>query len=109
MNVKETFTINLNSSVQETPCSECGRKMIDYFGTMCSDCFTKQAREARGPRVFIVKNAQGKIINEWYKNDIKSIEEEDGETIIRFYCGSWISTGVPALELKSRIGWEAAE
>ncbi|MGG1738830.1 hypothetical protein ABEU80_01160 [Bacillus velezensis] len=106
MSGKETFTINLNSSVQETPCSECGRKMIDYFGTMCLECFTKQAR---GPRVFMVQNAQGKIINEWYKNDIKSIEEEDGETIIRFYCGSWISTDVPASELKSLIGWEGAE
>lgn len=106
MSGKETFTINLNSSVQETPCSECGRKMIDYFGNLCSDCFTKQAR---GSRVFVIQNAQGKIINEWYKNDIKSIEEVDGETIISFHCRSWFSVAMPAAELKALIGWEAAE
>ncbi|MED4579033.1 hypothetical protein P9480_09750 [Bacillus atrophaeus] len=61
------------------------------------------AKQSRGSRVFVLQNKDGVITDEWYKDDIKSIREEYGETIIRFYCGSWFSVDVPAEELKALI------
>lgn len=65
--------------------------------------------KSRGARVFVLQNKDGTITDGWYKDEIKSIEEEDGETVIRFRCGSWISVTTPAEELKALIGREGTE
>ncbi|MEC1690353.1 hypothetical protein P9E05_02275 [Bacillus mojavensis] len=59
--------------------------------------------KSRGPRVFVLRNKDGTITDGWYKDEIKSIEEEDGETVIRFYCGSWVSVDMSAEELKALV------
>ncbi|MFC7799241.1 hypothetical protein ACFTRE_14380 [Bacillus subtilis] len=64
---------------------------------------------SQGPRVFVLQNKDGTITDGWYKDEIKSIEEENEETVIRFYCGSWISVEMPAEELKACIGWVNAD
>ncbi|XSD74739.1 hypothetical protein P5611_015630 [Bacillus subtilis] len=64
---------------------------------------------SRGPRVFVLQNKDGTITDGWYKDEVKSIEEEDGETVIRFYCGSWISVTTPAEQLKAWLEWEGAD
>lgn len=65
--------------------------------------------QSRGPLTFILQNKDGEITNGWYKDEIQSIEEDDGETVIRFYCGSWISVTTPAEQLKAWLEWEGAD